>query len=425
MGVTIRKREMAGGNIAFYLLVYHKDFGKFSQKTGIQEHPKNKRAFNQAETAAKEKQLQLQRNLQRDPVGVFQRQEVAGSDFIEYFKMYSGKFGYPSQLNTLKYLRDFTGGTLSFSNLNHVWLERFKNYLISIDGLSKNTASSYLATTKTVLRLAYREGYIETDFTNRVANIKLEDIQRHCLNFEEIERLNQSVCDNQMVKTAFLFSCFSGLRLSDVEQLKWVQLSHVNGAPYIQFRQQKTRSIETMPLTEQAMKCIQQAKDLHASYSPECNDLVFILPHRTQISILLHTWGLRSGIQWKLHFHASRHTFATLNLTEGNDLYTVSKLLGHREIKTTQIYAQISDPKKLQAVQKIPLLSPQTEQSKLIEPEKPHAAAKSTITQTLTTKGETIANALGLKKNQQGHYEFEGKQYSPIDLVLEVADNRK
>ena len=68
----------------------------------------------------------------------------------------------------------------------------------------------------------------------------------------------------------------------------------------------------------------------------------------------LKEWGVESGVGKEITFHASRHTFATLALTYGADIYTVSKLLGHHSIKTTQIYAEVVDEKKVKAVDLIP-----------------------------------------------------------------------
>ena len=143
-------------------------------------------------------------------------------------------------MNALKYLQEFTNGSISFETLNSQWLERLKGYLLSIHGLSSNTANTYLIFVKGTIRKAYKEGYVLEDFTNKVDGIGKQPIDRHVLTFDEIEILSRSKCNNLMVKSAFLFSCFSGLRLSDIELLKWEKIIIENGQYFLKFQQKKT-----------------------------------------------------------------------------------------------------------------------------------------------------------------------------------------
>ncbi len=433
MGVKIRERNMAGDEVAFYIDTYHKDFGRFSQKTGLKANPKNRKEYNQIKAEALERARKIERDLMRDPKAVFDRKAVAGDDFVDYVRERAEKNHHPSYMNALKYLREFTGGNISFENVNSQWLERFKSYLLSIRSLSSNTANIYLIFMKGCIRLAYRVGYIPEDFTGKVAGIGKQPIERHVLTLDELETLSQTKCKNVMVKLAFLFSCFTGLRLSDIELLKWEKIIIENGQYFMKFQQKKTREFEKMPLCAQAVELLQAVQKLHAEYAPEGDERVFILPDRSWLGTILNEWGFRSGLSWRLHFHASRHTFASLALSAGTAFFTVSKLLGHRDLKTTEIYSHLNPKDQIKAVQGMPMLSPVIEPQpiastpeQILQLQPAHAQQPvSTITQTLTTKGETIANALGLKKNQQGNYEFEGKQYTPIDLALEVAGNNK
>lgn len=140
-----------------------------------------------------------------------------------------------------------------------------------------------------------------------------------------------------------LFSCFCGLRLSDVRALQWKKIIEDNGNIHMELRQKKTGRMLYLPLNKQA-----QAYLPHTKRSAE--DYVFSLPCTSTIDLQLKKWAQNAGINKKLTYHMSRHTFATMELTMGADLYTTSQLLGHADVETTQVYAKIIDAKKEAAV---------------------------------------------------------------------------
>ncbi|NTW83192.1 MAG: hypothetical protein HGB36_07470 [Chlorobiaceae bacterium] len=207
MGVNIRKRKLATGEVAFYVNTYHKDFGRFSIKTGLQANPKNRKEYREALASAQEKVRQTEKILQRDPAGLFGRKAKSADDFIVYFDTYAQKNKYPAYLNTSKHLKTCFGGFAPFSSINATWLERFKTHILSIDALNPNTSGVYLSVVKAVIRRAFREGYIELDFTTRVSNIKKNDVERHFLTIEDVKKLSIADAPNEMVKQAFLFAC--------------------------------------------------------------------------------------------------------------------------------------------------------------------------------------------------------------------------
>jgi integrase len=149
------------------------------------------------------------------------------------------------------------------------------------------------------------------------------------------------------LKKAALFSALTGLRFSDIEKLVWGELEYIEGSGYfIRFKQQKTKGFERMPISEQAYKLLGEVK--------EAKDKVFEgLKYSAYINTHLLKWIVKAGITKAITFHCFRHTYATLQLSMGTDFYTVSKMLGHREIKTTQIYAKIIDKTKREAANKI------------------------------------------------------------------------
>ena len=169
---------------------------------------------------------------------------------------------------------------------------------------------------------------------------------REFLTIEEVKQLMATPCRYDIVKRAFLFSCFTGLRYSDIKSLLWSEIRKAADGRtlFLEHPQVKTRKIVTVPLSEEALKWMpKQQKD---------KELVF---HQLQITsttveVILGEWMKEAGIEKHITYHCSRHTAATMLLTLGVDLYTVSKILGHSSIKMTEAYAKIVDKKKLETV---------------------------------------------------------------------------
>ena len=425
---------MADGSVSFLIDVYHKDYGRFLQATGIKVDPKNRKLYKQSKADVLDKIRIIEKDLQFDAAALFNRKAKSTEDFVEFFRSsIQKKMSSSAEVNALKKVVAFSGGVVLFDRLTPGWLEQFKAHLLN-DGISQNTAKLYFSVIRHAIRQAWMQGYIREDFTGKVATIKPTDIQRHFCTLEDIELLSRTLCEDDMVKLAFLFACFSGLRISDIEQLRWDKISLVDGAPFIQYQQQKTKQFERCPIPEQAVKILMNVKELHLLVAPDGDERVFILPCRAVIGHILYTWGSRAGFSWKLHFHASRHTMATLMLTAGSDLYTVSKQLGHRDIATTQKYSRLIDSKRVAEVQKLPMLSQVIElqpdallpSSTLSMPEeisqpKPAVATQpGSITEALQMKGEKIAKALSLRLNAAEKYEFNGKEFTALELALEV-----
>ena len=179
---------------------------------------------------------------------------------------------------------------------------------------------------------------------DRSERIRRKESQRDFLTIDEVKRLIATPCDNPTVKQAYLFACSCGLRLGDVLNLKWKDIFEDKGTWRASILMLKSQRPLYIPLGEQARKWMpEQGED-----GP--NEKVFKLNRQT-INENLQSWAKAAGItNKKVTFHTSRHTFATMLLTLGADIYTVSKLLGHTSVKTTQIYAKIIDQKKDDAV---------------------------------------------------------------------------
>ncbi|HCJ47224.1 MAG TPA: hypothetical protein DHV83_06685 [Prevotella sp.] len=175
--------------------------------------------------------------------------------------------------------------------------------------------------------------------------------KREFLTMEEVEKLAKTECDDWRVKKAFLFCCFTGVRYIDVSRLKWKHIQKLADGEYqLDMTQKKTEEPVYIPLSANAMKWLPEKGDNGRE------NYVFQFRDRSIIYKYLQDRGKRAGIEKHLIFHMSRHTCATLLLYYGADLYTVSKILGHTLIKSTQIYAKVVDSMKRKAVDNIPEL---------------------------------------------------------------------
>jgi integrase len=225
-----------------------------------------------------------------------------------------------------------------------------RNDYLTVRGkhLMPSTAINYLACFRNALNMAVREGVLSVNPFNQLSSqdkIKKPESKREYLTIEEVCRLEETPCEYDFAKRAFLFGCYCGLRISDIRRLKWSDLIKDGNNYRINIVMHKTQSPIYLPLSKKAIKWIPERTDLSD------DALLFPgLPKQISAPLYLNDWVKSAGITKRITFHASRHTFATMMLTLGVDLYTVSKLLGHSKIETTQIYAKIINKKKDDAV---------------------------------------------------------------------------
>lgn len=197
------------------------------------------------------------------------------------------------------------------------------------------------------LNAAVRAEVILSNPFDKIASIdkiKVPESTREYLTIDEIKQLIATDCKRENVKNAFLFSCFCGLRFSDLCAITWGQITQDGEQMRIQLQMQKTKDPLYLPISEQAQKYMPYRGTASA------NDTIFSMFSEVHSNAIIADWAKAAGITKKVTFHVARHTFATMMLTLGADLYTTSKLLGHTRIETTQIYAKIVNKKKDEAV---------------------------------------------------------------------------
>ena len=175
---------------------------------------------------------------------------------------------------------------------------------------------------------------------------KITASRREFLTVEELKVLINTPCRCDMVKKAFLFSCFTGLRYSDMRSLLWREVHTATDGKtrYIEHRQVKTKKTVTIPLSEEALR-----------WMPKQVDGIDRVFHELKVStrtveVILKEWMKDCKIDRHITYHCSRHTAATTLLTLGANLYVVSKLMGHSSIQMTEVYAKTVDQKKVETM---------------------------------------------------------------------------
>lgn len=268
--------------------------------------------------------------------------------------------------NTLSHLIKYKGDKVTMAQVDKKYCIGFVLYLangktIGTDKkrkfgehrerpLAKGTAKLYFNTFITALNEAVRDGIILVNPTTQMKKeekkpINVSSNTRPFLDIEEVKMLVTTPCRMECVKSAFLFACFCGLRVSDILSLKWENVKIAqDGSTTIIKRQVKTQQEIIVPLSESALRWLPERN------AAKENESVFDLPNVFTINRELKVWAKAAEINKNLTFHISRHTFATTLLTLGADLYTASKLLGHQNVRTTQIYAEVVNKKKVEAV---------------------------------------------------------------------------
>jgi integrase len=213
--------------------------------------------------------------------------------------------------------------------------------------LAENSKVSYFNKFKACINQAVEDRIIAHNPLRGIEGFKVEEKERVYLTLEEVKAMAATECNYPWLKRAFMFSCLTGLRKSDIEKMTWSEVRQQGEFTRIVFKQKKTGGQEYIDLNPQAVEYMGERQ--------QPDDLVFSGFHYSAlVNLELKRWAMRAGIQKPVTFHSGRHTFAVLMLDLGADIYTVSKLLGHKEIHTTQIYAKVMDKKKQEAAMLIP-----------------------------------------------------------------------
>lgn len=348
--VILRKRLMKSGNVSLYLDIYRGGVRTYEYlrlylipEKNRADKDKNKETLALAEAVVAKRVVEM-RN------GRYGFESRKGEiRFNDYFKSCAEKRG--SSTSSVwravsVRLSKFPLRNVLLRDVDANWFGSLCDFLHSSNSesvLSNNTICAYISKIIACMNDAVAEGILAYNPIKGVKKPSPITTERSFLSVDEVKRLMTTQCGNAIVGRAFLFSCFTGLRFSDIKGLKWSDITEVQGYTRITFRQKKTKEIEYLDISKNAVNLL--------GNRGECDSFVFYpIPVVSSVNQHIARWVNKAGISKKITFHCARHSFAVMMLSLGADIYTVSKLLGHADIGTTQIYAHLLDSQKRAAV---------------------------------------------------------------------------
>lgn len=373
MDISLKKKKLQNGKFSLYLEYYK---GSTTNANGKRIHLRDFEYLKlypiQDPKTASEKKENKEIEILSDQIlsirkaeyfqGKFDIKNSSKSKrrFLDFFiekteeKIDSPK-NYGNWTATLLHLKKCISANLTFDEVDDNFIKKIRLYFDkeaktkSDLHLSLNSKYSYFNKFKAALRAAFDEGYIAINYASKIKSFEQAESQREYLTFNELQKLAQTECKYEVLKRAFLFSCIVGLRWSDINTMVWSEVRDEGNTSRVNFRQEKTDGVEYLYISNQARELLGERK------SPA--DRVFIgLKYSAVYNNEIVRWCNRAGISKHITFHSARHTNACLLLENGADIYTVSKRLGHREIRTTAIYAKIVDAKMREAANLIPTI---------------------------------------------------------------------
>ena len=364
--VTLRTKPVSKGRLSFYLDIYKDGIRKYEfLKLYLVPATNEAAKIQNANTEQAAKAIRNQRELEiiqgKGGLAPVSNSKLLLLDWMEEYRKMKLATGQSNEraLSVEKvktHLKAYASEKTKLSAVDSDFCKGFVSYLGNATSgkhtknskqLASSTANAYFQIFTSALNEAVRQKKIAANpvlYLSREDKkpIKAERSNRTFLTIEEVKKLASTEYKNDNIKRAFLFACFTGLRISDIRNLTWGNIVERDKACYVTITMQKTREPLTIKLNKQAEKWLPKkdgTKD------------VFDLPvYNSIINDNLKRWAKSAGIEKSVCFHMSRHTFATMELTLGADLYVVSKLLGHNDVSVTQIYADIINKKREEAV---------------------------------------------------------------------------
>ncbi|MDR1984049.1 MAG: site-specific integrase [Prevotellaceae bacterium] len=375
--IKLRYKALSNGNKSIYLDFYNNGKREYEflklyliPETTIESKETNKETLRLANAVKSQKIVELQNTAHGFSVSGG-RSKANLLDYIQgiaekKLAKWNGNrrsSGYQQYMALYRHIKQYAGTKTTFKNVDKKFCTGFLEYLKTVTNpnhnrrynggltLSENTQCGYMKKLEYVLNCAISD---EVTNLNPFKQIKPENKPKKrqadvCyLTIEEVKTLENTQCLSQIIKQAFLFSCYTGLRFSDVQALTWGKLGKdSDGSTIIHYTQNKTQKHEYLPIPQKAVGFLPDrngAKD---------TDKVFYLPSGGYTNLQLKTWAALAGLSKHLTFHVARHTYATLLLSLETPIETVSKNLGHSEIRTTQIYAKVVSKSQREAVNKL------------------------------------------------------------------------
>ena len=272
-----------------------------------------------------------------------QVRELVGQEYaFNTLKRYQTAFRHIKKFLKYQYNLD----DISLKLINHEFITGFEFYLKSKRGCNHNSTTKYIKNFKKIIRIALANNWINTDpFLNY--KVHLKEVEREFLSEEEVHRmLNKRlhILRLEQVRDIFIFCCYTGLSYADVKKMTKNDLvKGIDGEVWIKMNRTKTGTQTSIPLLPTALMILLKYKD---SEELIIKDVLLPVLSNQKMNAYLKEIAVLCEISKNLTFHLARHTFATtITLTNGVPIESVSKMLGHKSLKTTQHYAKILDRK--------------------------------------------------------------------------------
>lgn len=370
MKIHLRQRKQTkGGKISLYLEIYkgslktsegkvkaireyeYLDLYLIDKPQTVADRQSNKDTLSLANSIKSKREVEIKSGKHG-----FTRTGSSKADFMLYFKAETDKRGKTKgSLSTWEstqiQLRKYAGEQVSFKSIDVVFCEGFKEHLVNFkktDGkpLASSTVATYFSRLRATLKLAVRQGLLAFNPADDVVIPAIKTHKREHLTKEELKAVAVADCRYPVLKNAFLFSCLTGLRWSDVNNLKWGDLRMGDDGWRVVFHQVKTDGLQYHAIPNNALKYMgERGKDAEYVFTG--------LKYSSYMNVALQKWMMEAGITKNITFHCARHTYAMLHMELGSEVLTLSKLMGHSSIKTTQIYADIHGEKKREAANRL------------------------------------------------------------------------
>ena len=360
--VRLREKELANGVRSLYLDIYVNgkrsyDFLKLYliPESNPQAKIQNENTMRAANTIKLNRILEITNNkagLKNTSI----RAKMLLKDWMETFRQAQEQKGVKDQ----KLIHN-TIHALTAYNINVAMRDVNRDYIIGLTNLLRNEYRSprgkklkdysvinYLGCLRNALNMAVREDVIADNPIMKLSaqdKVKAPESQREYLTTEEVQKLEETDSPYPHIKQAFLFACYTGLRCSDVRSITWGKIVKDGEKYRLHTVMFKTKRPFYIPLSKKAMQWMPERGD------KTDDELIFEnIPVQVNTKLYLQPWLDKAGITKPITFHCSRHTFGTMMLTLGADIYTTSKLMGHTKVEVTQMYAKIINKKKDDAV---------------------------------------------------------------------------
>jgi len=242
--------------------------------------------------------------------------------------------------------KKFNASDLAFGQLNEQFIRDFQDFVLVDKGLAMDTLRHYLALLKKVCKTAYKEGHSEKHHFAHYKLPKQKASTPKALSREDFEKIRDLEIDGKRIshiitRDLFLFACYTGTSYADTVSITESNLStDDNGEQWLKYRRKKNELLARVKLLPEAITLIEKYRDNN-------RETLFPAQHYRTLRNNMKSLRVMSGMTEDLVYHAGRHSFASLvTLEEGVPIETISRMLGHSNITTTQIYARVT-PKKL------------------------------------------------------------------------------